>query len=98
MKTAASASNALDIFERNEEWRPDIMISDIQMPGMDGYALMRRVRMIDANIPAIALTAHTRAEDRIRALAAGFHIHIPKPLDPDELVAVVESLVKRIED
>src|SRR5262249_769287 len=98
VKMASSASNALDIFEGDEEWRPDILISDIQMPGIDGYALMRRVRMIDADIPAIALTAHSRGEGRLRAPAAGFHMPVSKPLDPDELVAVVESLAKRIED
>jgi CheY-like chemotaxis protein len=98
VKTVISAAEALEVFERYEGWPPEILISDIQMPGMDGYALMRRVRKLDPgrgrNIPAIALTAHSRAEDRIRALAAGFQIHVAKPFDPDELLAVVESVAK----
>jgi len=96
VKTVISAAEALDVFERYEKWPPDILISDIQMPGMDGYALMRLIRKLDSdrgrNIPAIALTAHSRAEDRIRALAAGFNIHVGKPFEPDELLAVVESI------
>jgi len=98
VKTVISGAEALEVFERYEGWPPEILISDIQMPGMDGYALMRRVRKLDPgrgrNIPAIALTAHSRAEDRIRALAAGFQIHVAKPFDPDELLAVVESVAK----
>jgi CheY-like chemotaxis protein len=102
VKTAISAAEALDVFERYEKWPPDILISDIQMPGMDGYALMRQVRKLDPDrgrdTPAIALTAHSRAEDRIRALAAGFTIHVGKPFEPDELLTVVESIATRIED
>jgi CheY-like chemotaxis protein len=98
VKTVISAAEALEVFERYERWPPEILISDIQMPGIDGYALMRMVRKLDPdrgrNIPAIALTAHSRAEDRIRALAAGFQIHVAKPFDPDELLAVVESVAK----
>jgi len=102
VKTVISAAEALDVFERYEIWPPDILISDIQMPGMDGYTLMRYVRKLDPdrgrNVPAIALTAHSRAEDRIRALAAGFNIHVGKPFEPDELLAVVESIATRTED
>ncbi len=102
VKTAISAAEALEIFEGPENWYPEILISDIQMPGMDGYALMRRVRKLDSdrggNIPAIALTAHSRAEDRIRALASGFNIHVSKPFEPDELLAVVESIIPKTED
>jgi two-component system, chemotaxis family, CheB/CheR fusion protein len=102
VKTVISADEALDVFERYDNWPPDMLISDIQMPGMDGYTLMRRVRKLDPdrgrNIPAIALTAHSRAEDRIRALAAGFNIHVGKPFEPDELLAVVESIATRTED
>ena len=100
VKVVISATEALDLFERYEDWPPDILVSDIQMPGIDGYSLMRRVRKMDpdrgGNIPAIALTAYTRAEDRIRALVAGFQIHIAKPFEPVELLAVVESLAKRM--
>lgn len=94
-----SASEALEVLERYEEWPPDILVSDIQMPGIDGYGLMRKVRTMDpgrgGNIPAIALTAYTRVEDRIRALVAGFQIHIAKPFEPVELLTVVESIMNR---
>jgi CheY-like chemotaxis protein len=100
VKVVISAIEALEIFEQYEEWSPDLMVSDIQMPGIDGYALMRRVREMEpdrgGNIPAIALTAYTRAEDRIRALVAGFQIHIGKPFEPIELLTVVESIVNRM--
>jgi CheY-like chemotaxis protein len=73
------------------------------MPGIDGYELMRRVRKMDpdrgGNVQAIALTAHTRAEDRIRALVAGFQIHVAKPFDLVDLQTVVEGIAnRRIED
>ncbi len=78
---------------------PDVILSDIQMPDQDGYALIRKVREIEAKrgsfIPAAALTAHVRAEDRIRALSAGFQTHVPKPVEPAELVAVVANLAGR---
>ena len=99
VKVAISANEALEVFERYEEWPPDILVSDIQMPAIDGYGLIRRVRKMDpdrgGNIPAIALTAYTRVEDRIRALVAGFQIHIAKPFEPVELLTVVESIVNR---
>ncbi|HYG63141.1 MAG TPA: response regulator, partial [Thermoanaerobaculia bacterium] len=67
--------------------------------GEDGYSLMRKVRARDATqggrLPALALTAYARAEDRIQAFAAGFQMHLAKPVDPDELVAVVTSLAGR---
>jgi len=99
VKVVISASEALEVFERYEEWPPDILVSDIQMPAIDGYGLIRRVRKMDpdrgGNIPAIALTAYTRVEDRIRALVAGFQIHIAKPFEPLELLTVVESVLNR---
>jgi CheY-like chemotaxis protein len=99
VKIAVSAPEALEFFEQYEEWPPDILVSDIQMPGVDGYMLMRRVREMapdrGGSIPAIALTAYTRAEDRIRALVAGFQIHIAKPFEPIELLTVVESILNR---
>ena len=99
MKIVISAIEALEVFDQYEKWPPDILVSDIQMPCMDGYALMRRIREIDpdrgGNVPAIALTAYTRAEDRIRALVAGFQIHIAKPFEPVELLTVVESIMNR---
>jgi CheY-like chemotaxis protein len=79
--------------------RPDVMVTDIGMPDEDGYSLIRRVREWEwangAYIPAVALTAYGRAEDRMRALKAGFQMHVAKPVDPDELVIVITSLVKR---
>jgi CheY-like chemotaxis protein len=99
VKVVASATEALEVFERYEIWPPDILISDIQMPAIDGYELMRRVRSMGSdrggNIPAIALTAYTRDEDRARALVAGFQIHVAKPFDPVDLLTVVESIVNR---
>ena len=70
------------------------------MPRVDGYELLRRVRALRAgpraaNVPAIALTAFARAEDRTRALRAGFVVHVPKPLDASELIATVASVVGR---
>jgi CheY-like chemotaxis protein len=94
--TATSASEALKAIARSS---PDIIISDIAMPGEDGYSLMRKVRSLEpeqgGHIPAIALTAFAREEDRILALDAGFQRHIPKPVDPFELVAVVAKLAEQ---
>jgi PAS domain S-box-containing protein len=95
--TADSAAEALAFFEADI---PDLLISDIGMPGEDGYTLIRKVRSLPkekgGRIPAIALTAYARVEDRIRALNAGFQVHIPKPVEPVELAAVVASLAKSI--
>jgi PAS domain S-box-containing protein len=81
------------------EERPEVMVTDIGMPDEDGYSLIRRVREWErahsAYIPAVALTAYGRVEDRMLALKAGFQMHIAKPVDPDELVIVITSLVRR---
>lgn len=81
------------------EWTPDVLISDIQMPGEDGYSLIRKVREGESNsgtrLPAVALTAHARVDDRVRALSAGFDAHVAKPVEPDELIMVVASLANR---
>ncbi|HWM90556.1 MAG TPA: response regulator [Thermoanaerobaculia bacterium] len=78
---------------------PDVLISDIGVPGEDGYSLIRKVRARGAehggNVPAAALTAYARSEDRIRALSAGFQTHLAKPIDPAELVATIASLAGR---
>ena len=78
---------------------PDVVVSDIEMPEENGYDLIRRLRGLPeergGRIPAAALTAYARAEDRIRALRAGFQHHVTKPVQPAELVAVVASLVRR---
>jgi CheY-like chemotaxis protein len=79
------------------KFRPDVLISDIGMPGKDGLAFIRELREQEGNahtprLPAVALTAFARAEDRVRVLQAGYNSHVSKPIDPRELVAVVESL------
>jgi signal transduction histidine kinase/CheY-like chemotaxis protein len=92
VKVAESVATALRILAG--EW-PDIVISDIEMPGEDGYSLIRKIRLQEPpsqRVPAIALTAYTRSVDRVRALAAGFQTHMSKPVEPAELVAAVKSL------
>ncbi|HEV2706701.1 MAG TPA: PAS domain S-box protein [Pyrinomonadaceae bacterium] len=92
--TAVNAADALEAFGRV---RPDVLISDIGMPEMDGYTLMRRVRALGAEsgggVPAIALTAYAREEDRARALDAGFQEHLPKPVEPSALARVIIALI-----
>lgn len=92
VRTAESASKALEMLE---DFKPDIILSDVGMPEMDGYEFIRRVRAHRdrASTPAVALTALARSEDRTRALKAGFQTHVAKPVEPAELVAVVASLV-----
>ncbi|MEP6888196.1 MAG: response regulator [Nitrospirales bacterium] len=90
-----ASSSAHDALEALQTWKADVLISDIGMPGEDGYDLIRKVRKMDADhggcIPAVALTAYARGEDRIRALSAGFQMHVSKPVEPVELAAVVAS-------
>jgi len=90
------ASSAPDALATLDDWVPDVVICDIGMPGQDGYELIRHVRERPAArgglVPAIALTAYARIEDRLKVLAAGFQMHVPKPVEPAELVAVVASL------
>ena len=92
--TARSASAALKKIWRR---KPDLMISDIAMPGTDGYELMRRVRLLPeasgGKIPAVALTAYAREQDRKRALAAGYQMHLSKPIEIAELSATVAHLI-----
>lgn len=93
-----AAANAVEALTILEEWHPDVIISDIEMPVMNGFEFIRNVRSHKAlaKIPAVALTAYARVEDRLRALASGFHMHLAKPAEPAELLAVVASLTKRI--
>ncbi len=90
---AASAAEAL---ERLKLDRPDVLVSDIGMPGVDGYELMRQVRALrpdeGGSTAAVALTAYARAQDRVKAVMAGFQHHIAKPVEPAELIAMVASL------
>jgi CheY-like chemotaxis protein len=94
--TAASAAEAIQAIAQSI---PDILISDIAMPLEDGYSLIRQIRKLPPEqgglIPAIALTAYAKNEDRLLALEAGFQMHLPKPIDPDELIAVVMKLVQQ---
>ena len=95
-----SAVSATEALAACNEWRPDILISDIGMPEEDGYTLMKKLRARESerggHIPAIALTAYARREDRLRALSVGYESHVPKPVDPIDLVAAVASLTNRI--
>jgi CheY-like chemotaxis protein len=92
----ASTREALELLEVQ---RPDVLISDLGLPGEDGYALIRRIRHHEAEhggfLPAIALTGYARADDRSRALAAGFQAHVAKPLEPAELIAVIADVTGR---
>jgi CheY-like chemotaxis protein len=91
--TAGSADEAIEVIQRESL---DVLLSDIGMPDHDGYELLRRVRSLPASqggaIPAVALTAFARSEDRRRALMAGFQLHVSKPVEPAELLAVVANL------
>jgi PAS domain S-box-containing protein len=94
--TAGSAPEALDLLDSSQA---DVLISDIGMPGVDGYELLRHVRSRPperrGNVPAIALTAFARSEDRTRALRAGFLVHVAKPVEASELVATVAAVAGR---
>jgi CheY-like chemotaxis protein len=93
VRTCLSASQALTAMDT---WVPDILVSDIRMPGEDGYALIRKVRARKAEmgggVAAVALTAYGRNEDRLEALSAGFQVHVGKPIEPGQLVDVVASV------
>jgi len=96
----ASAAEAYDLITTAPTGeRPDVMVTDLGMPGEDGYSLIRRVREWergrDAYLPAVALTAYGRTEDRMRALRAGFQMHVAKPIEPTELAVVITSLTRR---
>ncbi|HUP96442.1 MAG TPA: ATP-binding protein [Usitatibacter sp.] len=96
VSTAANATEALALVERE---RPAVIVSDIGMPDVDGYELLRRIRALGAarggSVPAIALTAFARSEDRTRALHRGFQVHVAKPVEPAELIATVASVAGR---
>jgi PAS domain S-box-containing protein len=91
VRMAAATSEALKVL--TSSWRPDVLVSDIAMPGEDGYALIRQVRAMPADcggsIPAIALTSFAGSQDRTRALSTGFQIHLAKPIEPAELARMV---------
>jgi PAS domain S-box-containing protein len=93
-----AVASAREAIEAVSQVKADVLVSDIGMPEEDGYSLIRKVRTLSAEqggkIPAVALTAYARAEDRTRAIAEGFQMHIPKPVEPAELATVVASLAK----
>ncbi len=94
VRTAATVQDALEILK---QWNPNVMVSDIGMPGEDGYDLIRTVRALesekDETIPALALTGYASAEDAARARVAGYQTHMAKPVAPSDLVAAVATLV-----
>jgi CheY-like chemotaxis protein len=93
VRAGATAREALEILD---QWKPDVLVSDIGMPCEDGYDLMRKVRSLPAarggQVPAAALTGYASSEDATRARAAGYQMHVPKPIIQAELVAAVASL------
>jgi signal transduction histidine kinase/ActR/RegA family two-component response regulator len=93
VRTCESATEALELLK---DWMPDVLMSDIGMPGEDGYALIKKVRSLSpetgGRIPAAAITAYARKEDRARALAAGFQVHLAKPISSDQLLATIAHL------
>jgi CheY-like chemotaxis protein len=95
VKTCSSAAEGLAILQ---SWRPDVLVSDIDMPGEDGYSLIRNVRALESarggRTPAVALTALSRPEERARALSAGFSMHVPKPVDPEEFTTIIASVAR----
>ena len=93
VRMAGSAGEAIAVMQ---QWQPTLLIADVGMPGEDGYALLRKVRALETDcgrtLPALALTAYARVEDRVKVLASGFQMHVAKPVEPAELVAAVANL------
>jgi CheY-like chemotaxis protein len=92
----ASVGEAVAALERD---KPDVLVSDIGMPGEDGYALIRKVRALSAErggqVPAAALTGFAQGDDTSRVLSAGYQVHLPKPVEPSQLAQVVGTLAGR---
>jgi CheY-like chemotaxis protein len=95
--TCSSAAEALPMLERE---KPTVLMSDIGMPEMDGYEFLKKVRALGADrggqVPAVALTAFARSEDRTKALLSGFVVHVTKPVEPTELAATIASVAGRV--
>ncbi|WP_395823257.1 PAS domain S-box protein [Archangium minus] len=95
-----AVSSAAEAFHCFREWRPDLLVSDIGLPGENGYELLQRIRALPPEegglTPAVALTAYARADDRARALRAGFDMHVPKPVEATELLAVLSAATERL--
>jgi PAS domain S-box-containing protein len=96
-----AVATTAEAVEAMESFKPDVLLSDIGIPGEDGYTLIRKVRALSpeqgGKIPAVALTAYAREEDRMRALMAGYQSHVAKPVNPAELIAVLTGLAGLIE-
>ncbi len=96
---ASSAAEARALIEKQ---LPDVILADIELPGEDGYTFLRKLRELSPDaggaVPAIAVTAFSRRVDRVRAFEAGFQMHMPKPVDPVELVATIRAIVRRDRD
>jgi len=94
VRTVGTARRALEILK---QWRPHVLVSDIALPGEDGYHLLRRVRELPAEeggtTPAIALSGYTSPEDRICVMEAGFQVHVAKPVEPSRMVQIIRQLV-----
>lgn len=97
VRVAGATAEALDVLAA---WRPDVLVSDIAMPGEDGYTLIRKLRALPAerggSIPAIALTSFAGSQDRSRALSNGFQLHLAKPIEPGELASMVRRVAGTI--
>jgi CheY-like chemotaxis protein len=97
VESAGCAQEGLDALVRS---RPDVLLTELDLPDETGFALLRRVRSLPEDeggrTPAVAITARSRVEDRVEALLAGFQLHLEKPVQPAELVAVVANLAGRV--
>jgi CheY-like chemotaxis protein len=96
VKAVGSTAEALSLME---EWQPHVLVSDLGLPGEDGYSLIRKVREKESRegmfIPAVALSGYARIEDKAQALAAGYQLHLAKPISPLELTNAVAGLMGR---
>jgi CheY-like chemotaxis protein len=99
--TVTTARSAAEAMAHLQSAAPHVLLADIGMPQLDGFQFLEQVRqhpnVAVRRVPAAALTAYARSEDRVRALRAGFQMHLAKPIDPAELVATVAALSKRVE-
>jgi CheY-like chemotaxis protein len=93
VRTADSIDETMSILAA---WNPEIIVSDIAMPGGGGYELIRRVRDSGCNVPAIAITARAGVEDTASSLAAGFQMRLHKPIEPHDLVVSIASLAGKL--
>jgi CheY-like chemotaxis protein len=94
-----TAASVVEAMEALSGWKPDVLVADIGMPEEDGYSLIEKIRKLESAqggaTPAIALTGYVRVEERARALAAGYQMFVPKPVEADELAGIIASLVGR---